>query len=402
MRAIRSRVVAVLVGVVFAALGPATAGAAAEVLVSQPPGPSGVAVPSDGTAAWEAAGDDFDIPVHGHWHLEAIRVFGTATLEHPRTFNVRIYSGGGNALVLAASDKPVFSETVTVAGGPDYLIPIEGAPALAHGNDFEWGQWTISVQAQSAGEEDDWYWLTGADTAGNAPAATARPKPAGAEPGLAFELLGTATQIVTAKVSGAGILVSNPPGISCPGACTAEFPRGTALTFSASAQNTATKFIEWGFRNTGYSGPSGALSPIVIPSPCKGTGGCSFALAEDTIVGAVFEPIDEIDVLRVVRDRSAGKAQLLVWAPGPGRLNLFSHGLRSYNPGPVDAGVTRIPLIPTGNIAKTLRKKGRATVSAEVSFRATSVPAPTTVVMQVTLVRTRSQRPVHKPTHRVH
>jgi hypothetical protein len=396
--------VAVLVGVVLAALGCATASASAEVLVSQPPGPSGVAVPAVEIVPWGGNYDDFIVPGNGHWNLEAIRVFGTATTEHPRTFNVRIYSGGGrDDRPILVEPEQVFQERVTVAGGPDYLIPIEGAPRLDASEILGFpSYWWISVQAENTEGKDDWSWLTGTDTPGTAPFYAPEQKPAGAEPGLAFELLGTATQTVTAQVSGAGTLVSDPAGISCPGTCKAEFTRGTALTFSANPQNAATKFDQWGFRETGYFGPPGALSPIVIPSPCKGTGGCAFTLDEDTRIGAVFEPIDEIDVLRVVRDRRAGKGQLLTWVPGPGTIGVFSQGLRPYSTGMEGAGVGRIPLVPTKEIAKVLRKKGHATVFAEVTFQPTGAGISTTVAMHVTLVRKAPHRPVHKPAHRVH
>jgi hypothetical protein len=404
LRGIKGKVAAVLVGVVIVALALAAASASAEVLVSQPPGPSGVAVPAVEIVPWGGNYDDFIVPGNGHWHLEAIRVFGTATAEHPRTFNVRIYSGGGrDDRPVLVEPEQVFQERVTVAGGPDYLIPIEGAPRLDASEILGYpSYWWISVQAENAEGNDDWSWLTGPDTPGTAPFYAPEQKPAGAEPGLAFELLGAATQTVTAQVSGPGTLVSNPPGISCPGTCKAEFPRGTGLTFSANPENAAMKFTEWGFRNTGYSGPPNALSPIVIPSPCKGIGGCAFTLTEDTHVGAVFEPNDEIDVLRVVRDRRAGRGQLLTWVPGPGTIGVFSQGLRPDSIGMGGAGVGRIPLVPTKEITKALRKKGHATVFAEVSFQPTGATTSATVAMHLTLVRKAPRRAVHKPAHRVH
>src|SRR6201999_2279281 len=92
LRAIRGRVVAALVGVVITtALGPAAASAAAETLVSQPPGPSGVSVPAEEIVPWAGNYDDFAVPRGAHWNVEAIQIYGTATTEHPRTFNVRIY-----------------------------------------------------------------------------------------------------------------------------------------------------------------------------------------------------------------------------------------------------------------------------------------------------------------------
>ena len=394
MRATALWVIAALVGLAIATPGRA----AAETLVEQPPGPSGVAVRSDDGPEWNEAFDDFDVPVAAHWHLTGIRVFGTAASEHPRTFNVKVLEGEGNEIPFDLPSLRVFSERVTVAGGPDYLIPIAGAPRLDHRNAYEPGQYWISVQAVSAGAEDDWSWLTGADTPGTAPAylrgnAT---DVKGAEPGLAFQLQGTATQTVSAKVSGAGTIVSNPPGISCPGTCTAEFPRGTTLTFTQSAANGSVKFTEWGFRNTGFMGPPNALVPIQIPSPCGGTGGCTFTLSQDTNVGAVFEPIDEATILRVVHDRRTGRGKLLVWAPGEGVLTLESDGLRSYF-GSVATGVVRLSLIPTKKIEKTLRRKGHATVSVVVGFHAPGASSPGTKRLRLTLSETRPREQSRKP-----
>jgi hypothetical protein len=407
LRGIKGRVVAVLVGLILAVLGPAAASAGAEVLVNQPPGPSGFGVQSDGVPDYLAPYDDFIVPLGTHWHAEAIRVFGIPATERPRTFTVRIYSGGGqdDSPPYYFSGEELFKEQVTVDGGPSYLIPIEGAPRFdPDAGVNQPGYFWISVQTAEGGEEAGWSWLTAPDTPGTGPAywIERESKSPPGETGMAFQLFGTATQSVKAQVTGQGTLISDPPGISCPGTCSAEFPRGTALTFTQTASNPATKFVEWGFRNTGYSGPSNALSPIVIPSPCGGTAGCSFNLTSDTNVGAVFEPNDEIDVLRVARERRAGKGQLLVWVPGPGQLTLFSEGLRNYFPGGVAGGLVRVPLIPTKKTAKTLRRAHHVTVSAEVSYRPTGASVPSVTELPLTLVRKQPQRPGHKPAHRVH
>jgi hypothetical protein len=388
LRAVRGRVVVVLVGVVLAAaaLGPVAANASAEVLVSQPPGPSGVAVPSDERPEGSEAFDDFDVPMRGRWQLEAVRVFGTAALEHPRTFNVQIYPGHGG-LIPFRPEEPVFSERVTVAGGPNYLIPLEGAPVLSYSED---SQWVLSVRAQSAGKEDDWNWLTGPFVTGNSSSFHFDPEGThpGAETDLAFELFGKSTQTVKAHVTGKGTLVSNPPGIFCPGTCEAQFPRGTVVTFTATPKDSSQQFNEWEQFFPPCGKPEGAT--------------CTFTLNEDVKLGAKFKPLNEIDVLRVVRNRRAGTGELLVWVPGEGTLTMFSQNLRNYYPGSVPGGVVRIPLTPSGSVAKTLRNKGHATVWTEVSYLPPEAGSPTVDLMQVTLTRKRSHRPVHKPARRVH
>jgi hypothetical protein len=380
-------VVVVMIGVVLAALGVAAANASAEVLVSQPPGPSGLAVPSDERPEGSDARDDFVVPFRGHWQLEAVRVFGTAALEHPRTFNVQIYPGHGGSLIPFPLEEPVFTERVTVAGGPNYLIPIEGAPVLSYSED---SQWVLSVRASSTGKEDDWNWLTGPFVTGNAPSYhfDREAEHPGAETDLAFELLGTAPQTVKVHVTGKGTLVSNPPGISCPGTCEAQFPRGTAVTFTATPKDSSQQFNEWEQFFPPCGKPEGAT--------------CTFTLNEDVKLGAKFKPLNEIDVLKVVRNRRAGTGELLIWVPGEGTLTMFSQNLRDYYPGSVPGGVVRIPLTPGGSVAKKLRNKGHATVWTEVSYLPPEAAAPTTDLMQVTLARKRSHRPVHKPRRRVH
>jgi hypothetical protein len=392
LRASRVWTVAVLVALALAlAAAPATA-SAMETLVEQAPTPASVGVPSDKGPEPSQIWEDFDVRPREHWRLEALQVFGTAAIDRPRTFKVEIGYGGNNSPI---PESQFFTENVTVDGGPNYVIPLTGVPTLEHGPDFDTGEYWFTVQAVSAGGEDDWYWLTGPDTAGNQPAyrrVASERVPAGAEPGQAFGLLGTRVQIVRVQTAGAGTLVSDPPGISCSGRCVAEIPRGTRLTFTPLPPAGA-RFTEWGFRNTGYSGPSNALSPVVIPSPCSGTAGCSFTLTEDTNVGAVFEPIDEATALEVVRDRKTGKGELVVSVPGTGWLTMVSPGLRTYVVGQVAAGVVHIPLVPRKRIAKALRKRGHATVSVEVGFRATAAPSPGLLRMPVTLVRKGQRRP---------
>ncbi len=394
MRATRMGVVVALVGLVLATASLCASPAGAEVLVDQPPGPSGVGVEADYISEWSGTYDDFVVPYGAHWHPEAIQVFGKAATEQPRTFVVKILWGGGGTTPIDNPLDRLVSERVTVAGGPDYVIPIEGAPRLDHPHQYDAGNYWISVQAIGTGEEGDWEWLTGPNTPGTQ-AAPHLPVE-GAEPGMAFQLLGTATQIVKAGVSGSGTITSNPPGISCPGSCEGEFRQGTTVTFSEAATNPSVKFVEWGFRNTGFSGPPGALAPIVIPSPCGGSAGCAFKLEHDTNVGGVFEPINEAMIVRVLNDRRTGRGELLVWAPGEGELSMLSSGVRSYFPGTVPAGLVHIPLIPSKKIARTLHRKGRATINAEVLFRAAGLRAPGVTQVPVTLLRKRSGTPSRK------
>jgi hypothetical protein len=73
---------------------------------------------------------------------------------------------------------------------------------------------------------------------------------------------------LTVTPSGAGTITSIPAGISCPGTCAADFPKGTPVTLAASAASGWT-FAGWGF-------------------PCGGTGACAINVDTDLFVGATF------------------------------------------------------------------------------------------------------------------
>jgi hypothetical protein len=401
LRASRGHLIAAIVALALALVaGPGAGSAAAEVLVDQPPGPSGVGLPSDQGPEWDEALDDLNVPAGAHWELEGIRVFGSSAVKRPRTFVVQIYRGGGSSIPFAGTGERLFSETVPASGeGPDYLIPIAGAPLLDERLAYQ-GQFWISVQAVSGGDEDEWSWLTGPDTAGTYPAYLwgHEGKPEGAEPGLAFELLGTSEQILRVQVvdgfASAGTIVSSPPGISCALICEGTFPRGTTVTLSPSPLLPSTRFTQWGFLNPGYAGPPGALVPITVPTPCTGTTpACTLTLAKDEKVEANFEPIDEVDVLHVVRDRRHGRAELVVWVPGEGVLSTFSDGVRNQSTETVPAGPARIPLIPWTPVAKRLHRKGSARVAVAVNFRPIKSIHTGTVRLRPTLVLKRAKKP---------
>jgi hypothetical protein len=78
---------------------------------------------------------------------------------------------------------------------------------------------------------------------------------------------------VTVSLTGAatGRVVSTPPGIDCPGTCSASFAGGTQLTLAPS-QDATTWFARW----------SGA---------CGGQGTCALTVNGDAAVVATFEPL---------------------------------------------------------------------------------------------------------------
>jgi uncharacterized protein (DUF2345 family) len=77
------------------------------------------------------------------------------------------------------------------------------------------------------------------------------------------------TLAVTEAGTGGGTVTSSPAGINCPTACSANFPSGTAITLTATANANST-FAGWG----------GAL--------CEGTSTCSFTITANAAVTANF------------------------------------------------------------------------------------------------------------------
>lgn len=394
----RARLVATLAVLLLTALGASAAGAgAAEVLFQQPVGPSGIAVPSNrvvgggGETTWAWAMDDFVVPDDTHWHPSAIQVFGTAEDQRGRSFVVTMWKASPGVPYPASGEQILREEVPAPGTGPDYLIPIEGAPRL------EPGSYWISVQALSAGEGDQWSWLTGPDTPGTEPASfwSSQGRPEGAEPGQAFQLLGTATQFITVYAESYGSVVSEPPGLDCATICQAEFPRGTTVTLSASPLMPAIEFTGWALR--GYGTPYNQ-SPRPTAPPCTGSP-CTFTLSQDLVLGAVFKYVDHVSVLRFVPDRRTGRGQLLVWLPGEGVLGMSSGGVKVfYTHGPVAAGLVRIPLVPRPVVARRLRRRGRVTVSVAVEYRPTKSISRGTTREHLTLLRKRPGKPTH-PLH---
>src|SRR3954469_20228477 len=71
-----------------------------------------------------------------------------------------------------------------------------------------------------------------------------------------------ASALVTVDLSGAGTIVSDPPGISCPGKCSAPFVIGDVVTLMAAPATGAS--VQWGGDCVGISTP--CSFPVVGPS----------------------------------------------------------------------------------------------------------------------------------------
>lgn len=384
--------VAVLVGVALAAattLGPTVATASAEVLFEQPVGPSGVGVPSNemagGIANSTEAMDDFVVPAGTRWRLELAHFFGAPATPIRRPFVVRIWEAIPGVPYPSWYD-PLFETSLWNEDGHDATLSLWGAPLLGPGD------YWIAVQQVDAEGRGDWSWLTGPDTPGTMPASSlaAGQRPAGAEPGQAFQLLGVATQRLTVYAEGYGTVHSLPPGIDCSTICTAEFARGTNVTLIETSL-PGLEFKEWQWGASLQAAPS-----------CATTNGCGFALESDTTVFAKSAYQNEISVLRLARDLHTGGGELVVSLPGEGVLSMSGRGLESLHRTPLPSGQASIPLVPRGELAQRLLRKGSATTTLVIRFRPSKGANPRTIERKVTLVRKHPRKVVHNPARRVH
>src|SRR5207237_9696424 len=73
---------------------------------------------------------------------------------------------------------------------------------------------------------------------------------------------------LSVRVSGSGHVTSAPPGVSCPGTCSAVFDAGSSLQLAATSDD--------GFDFAGWSGA------------CSGRGACSLTMTADESVAASF------------------------------------------------------------------------------------------------------------------
>lgn len=96
-------------------------------------------------------------------------------------------------------------------------------------------------------------------------------------------------------------------------------------------------------------------------------------------------PSGRITFGRVETDRGTGTANLTVMAPGPGRLTLSGHGLRTVRRRVAGAGPVLVPIDPTASLAATLRKRGHAKVALKVAFTPVG-GSPTSWTRQLVLV----------------
>jgi hypothetical protein len=204
---------------------------------------------------------------------------------------------------------------------------------------------------------------------------------------------------VTTTGAGQGTVKSSPAGISCPGACKAEFNSGKAVTLTATPAP-----------GSAFAGWSGA---------CSGDGGCQVTLDAATTANAEFVPAPPAPgagpdsaaaapragrgeggageraatpaVLKLGRANlhADGSVTLQATAPGPGTLNATAKGLRRASANFSHAGsvALRLRLNRAGAQALARGKSGRLAMRVAVAFRPSFGTAGDVVSKTVTFKR---------------
>ena len=85
-------------------------------------------------------------------------------------------------------------------------------------------------------------------------------------------------------------------------------------------------------------------------------------------MNAVIEPTSAFTFGKVVVDRKKGTASVPVTVANPGSLALAGTGVRKATAAAAAPGMVRLTVRATGASARTLRRSGKATVSAKVTF----------------------------------
>jgi hypothetical protein len=369
--------------------------ASADVLYDQAAGAGAKGVPSQESpsdpAATTQAADDFVVPYGQHWAISGVEAIGGSSPGSPRPFNVSLYEEFGAALL--GPGRELFAARGVAATGPNYTLPIQGAPLLNPGS-----YW---VSAQAVGSAaDPWLWSPQAAIHGRS--ATWRnpgnalttdctewwsresclAQPVG-EPDQAFRLLGSYKQVlISGSWGNGGRVVSSPPGIDCPGVCSAAFDRGTVVTLTGIPPRPNMEFTGWR-RGVGppppIGGPPPIPSPTDLPCPDTGKGPCQLTMNEDFTIYGTYQLSNEVRFGKLKRNLGDGTAKLFLGLRAAGSLSLASPAVMAFRESEAKPGTVRLPLIPKGAAKRRLERTGRARVALRIEFRASGNNAETTV-----------------------
>jgi hypothetical protein len=155
------RRVALSVWFVFAALGLGASQAGAAVLYDQtdfPESGGGLSDDFDNNLLDTQLADDFTVPAGQSWQISQVDAPGIRTGIPPQTVDVFLYANGGTL----PGAQLFHQAAITASGGPNYSIPLTGAPSLAPGT-----YWVSVVQDGVVHNTTDWYWNLRTNQSGN-------------------------------------------------------------------------------------------------------------------------------------------------------------------------------------------------------------------------------------------
>lgn len=88
----------------------------------------------------------------------------------------------------------------------------------------------------------------------------------------------------------------------------------------------------------------------------------------ELLVNAKVRPSNEFTIEKVKRNKQRGTATLAVDLPGPGRLTLSGKGIKRATEDAAEAGSARLSVKPRRKTKRRLANRGKAKVTAEVTF----------------------------------
>jgi hypothetical protein len=179
-----------------------------------------------------------------------------------------------------------------------------------------------------------------------------------------------------------GRVVSSPPGIDCPGICSAAFDRGTVVTLTGIPLRPNMEFTGWR-RGVGpppaLGPPPVAPAPTDLPCPNPGKSPCQLALNEDFTIYGTYQLSNEVRFGKLKRNLGEGTAKLFLGLRAAGSLSLTSPAVKAFRESEAKPGTVRLPLIPKGTTKRRLEQTGKARVALRIKFRASGNNAETTI-----------------------
>lgn len=393
-----------LVGATLVALALIAAPAArAALLYDQTVGAGTVGVPSTefqgSPADTSQAADDFTVPYGQHWMLSGVLFLGSSKSTAERAFNLSFYEEFGGFRLGPGSQ--IFEQRgVPADGGPNYSVPVSGLGVLNPGT------YWVSGQAVAGPGDEGWTWRAHPGVRGRSGALwrnegnglgtdciewwtrdSCLAEPTG-EPDQAFALSGAYYQVLaTGQYGNAGRVVSSPPGIDCPGVCSAAFPRGTVVTLTGLPLRPNMEFTGWRRGVSPEPPPPGSFTfPDPTDLPCDPHAPCTLTLNEDMTIWGTYELSSRIEIRHLKRDLRDGSAKLFIRLPAAGAFSMTSGDVVAYGDPQTKPGLLRLELTPKGRTKRLLEIRGLAKARLRIKFRASGNQART-LTRTVTLKR---------------